>query len=124
MNTINLHTPCFGRKAILSLLTRRLNDLKEGYRQNLALLGSRYIGKSTVLQRFINEIDDDKVIAIYLNLENRDFDYFYSKIVRSILYNFAKSKNLTPQDDIKVLLEMTRSLIPETVEAIEKVNAF
>jgi AAA+ ATPase superfamily predicted ATPase len=122
MNNMNPHSSCFGRKATLSLLTRRLNDLKEGYRQNLALLGSRYIGKSTVLQQFITEIDDDKVIAIYLNLENRDFDYFYSKIVRSILFNFAKSKNLTPQDDIKVLLEMTRSLIPETVEAIEKLS--
>jgi hypothetical protein len=122
MNTLNPQPACFGRKAILSLLSRRLKDLKEGYRQNLALLGSRYIGKSTILQRFIQEIDDERIIAIYLNLENRDFEYFYSKIVRSILFNFAKSKNLTPQDDIRVLLEMTRSFIPETVEAIEKIN--
>jgi AAA+ ATPase superfamily predicted ATPase len=123
MNTMNPQTACFGRKAILALLARRLKDLKEGYRQNLALLGSRYIGKSTILQRSIQEIDDDNIIAIYLNLENRDFDYFYSKIVRSILFNFAKSKHLTPQDDIKILLEMTRPFIPETVEAIGKVHA-
>jgi hypothetical protein len=122
MNTLNHHSSCFGRRATLSLLARRLKDLKEGYRQNLALLGSRYIGKSTILQKFIQEIDDSNVIVIYLNLENRDFDYFYSKIVRSILFNFAKSRNLTPQDDIKVLLEMCRSLIPQTVDAIEKIS--
>jgi len=122
MNTINPQTSCFGRKATLSLLSRRLKDLKEGYRQNLALLGSRYIGKSTILGQFISDIEDENVIVIYLNLENRDFDYFYSKIVRSILFNYAKSRNLTPQDDIKVLIEMTRSLIPETVDAIEKLT--
>ncbi len=122
MNTISPSTSCFGRKTALSLLTRRLKDLKEGYRQNLALLGSRYIGKSTILQKFISEIDDEDIIVIYLSLENRDFDYFYSKIVRSILFNYAKSRHLTPQDDIKVLMEMTRSLIPQTVDAVEKIG--
>src|SRR3989338_4942287 len=123
MNTLNPHNACFGRKAALSLLSRRFKDLKEGYHQNLALLGSRTIGKSTILQKFISEIDDPDTIVIYLNLENRDFDYFSSKIIKSILFNFAKSKNLATQEDIKVLMEITRPLIPQTVEAVEKVLA-
>ncbi len=123
MNTLSPHNFCFGRKAALSLLGRRLKDLKEGYRQNLALLGSRYIGKSTILQKFISEIDDPETIVIYLNLENRDFDYFSSKIIKSILFNFAKSRNLAPQEEIKVLMEITRPLIPQTVEAVEKILA-
>ena len=123
MNTLNPHNLCFGRKAALNLLNRRFKDLKEGYRQNLALLGSRYIGKSTILQKFVSEIDDPDTIVIYLNLENRDFDYFYSKIIKSILFNFARSKNLPPQEEIKVLIEITRPLIPQTVEAVEKILA-
>ena len=34
-----------GRKVILDLLKRRVLGLKEGYRQNVALLGYPYVGK-------------------------------------------------------------------------------
>lgn len=121
MNSLSPHTICFGRKAVLDLLSRRMKDLKEGYRQNLALLGSRYIGKSTILQKFITDLDDPETVTIYLNLENRDFDYFLSKIIKSILYNYARSKGLPLQDDSKVLMEITRPFIPLTVDSIEKI---
>ncbi|MBP6343596.1 MAG: hypothetical protein KA403_06670 [Candidatus Omnitrophica bacterium] len=121
MNSANPHNLFFGRKPILELLSRRMKDLKEGYRQNLALLGSKYIGKSTILQKFISEIDDPDTVAIYLNFENRDFDYFVSKLIKSILFNFANSKNMPSQEEIKVLMEITRPSIPQTVEVIEKI---
>ena len=121
MNLLSPHNLCFGRKSILDLLSRRMKDLKEGYRQNLALLGSRYIGKSTVLQKFITEIDDADTVAIYLNLENRDFDYFLTKLIKSILYNYARSKNLPLQEELKVLIEITRPFIPQTAEAADKI---
>lgn len=121
MNLLNPHNICYGRKAVLNLLSRRLKDLNEGYRQNVALLGSRYIGKSTILQKFIADIDDPHTIAIYLNLENRDFDYFVSKFIKSILYHYARLANLPIQDDTKVLMEIVRPTIPLTVNSIENI---
>lgn len=121
MNLTGPHSQCYGRKSILDLLSRRMRDLKEGYRQNLALLGSRYIGKSTVLQQFVSDIDDPDVVPIYLNFENRDFDYFVTKLVKSILFHVARTKNLTSQEEIKVLMEVARPSIPQTVDAIDKI---
>lgn len=121
MNIIGPHNFFFGRRSILDLLSRRLKDLNEGYRQNLALLGSRYIGKSTILQKFVCDIEDPDIVAIYLNFENRDFDYFVTKLVKSILYHVARSKNLSSQEEIKVLMEVTRPSIPQTVDAVEKI---
>ena len=52
----------FGRRVQLDLLKKRVIDLKEGYRQNIAFLGSRYIVKSTLLQKFIADIDDNDIV--------------------------------------------------------------
>ena len=111
-----------GRTETLSLLKKRVMDLKEGYRQNVALLGPRYVGKSSVLEHFISNLDDEEILVIYLDLEQKDFHYFYSKFITSLLYNFAKIKKLPLQEDLNLLLETTKPLIPQTVEVIKKIR--
>ena len=123
MNTIDLENNFFDRKSILDLLKRRVIDLKEGYRQNIAFLGDRHIGKSSILQKFVHDLDEEGIIDIYLDLENKDFNYFYSKFAGSILYNFSKSKKLNLYDDLNLLMESTRKFIPQTVEEIKKIQA-
>ncbi len=123
MNPIDIRRDFFGRKEHLDLLKRRVIDLKEGYRQNVALLGNRYVGKSMLLQYFLSELDDDDKIVIYLDLENKDFHYFFSKFTTSLLYNFSKSKHLPIYDDLNLFLESTKSIIPHTIEVIRKIQA-
>ena len=60
----------------LEVLKKRVMGLKEGYRQNVALLGNRYIGKTALLHRLMSQMEEEDVFFIYLDLENRDFDYF------------------------------------------------
>ncbi len=115
---------CGARKIVLDLMRRRVADLKEGYRQNLALLGSPNVGKSTVLQRFLLDLDDSVIVPVYLNLENRDVHYFASKLLRSILYHFCKIKGLPTSDELSSLLETARPLLPLTVERVAVLNAF
>ncbi len=122
MNTIDLENNFFDRKSIVDLLKRRVIDLKEGYRQNIALLGDRFIGKSSIIRRFISELDEEEIIDIYLDLDNKDFNYFFSKFTGSILYNFSKSKKLNLYDDMNLLMENTKKYIPQTVEAIRKIQ--
>jgi len=114
----------FGRKSILELIKRRVIDLKEGYRQNLALLGNRYLGKTSILRQFLANLDDEEIIEIYLDLENKDFDYLFSKFVGSILYNFSKVKKLDLHEDIELLLENTKKFIPHTVQEIRKIQTY
>ena len=80
------------RKDILDLIKRRVSDLKEGYRQNIALLGSQHVGKSTILQHFISSLDDSAIIPVYIDLESHDIDHVITKTIRSILYYYLKSR--------------------------------
>jgi AAA+ ATPase superfamily predicted ATPase len=105
----------YGRKDFFALIRKRVCDLKEGYRQNVALIGSRHVGKSSIFIKYFSDLDDSLVIPVYLDLENRDYAFFLSKFIRSILYNFAKTKKLSLSDDLVTLFNSTESFIPQTV---------
>ncbi|HBR14689.1 MAG TPA: hypothetical protein DD723_03980 [Candidatus Omnitrophica bacterium] len=122
MSFIDQEQNFFGRTPILNLLKRRVIDLKEGYRQNVALLGNKCVGKSAILQKFISDLDDPDVTTIYLDLQNKEFNYFFSKFVGSLLYYFSKSKNLPLYDDLNLFLESTKKFIPQTIEVIKRIQ--
>lgn len=122
MKTFDSEKNFFGRKPTLDLLKRRVIDLKEGYRQNIAFLGSRYTGKSSILRQFLSDLDDEQVIPVYLDLDNKDFRYFCAKFSGSILYHYLKVQNLPVYEDRKLLQESSKKLIPQTVEAIKKIE--
>lgn len=112
----------FGRRQILDVLNKRVRGLRDGYRQNLALLGSRYVGKTALIRRFISDFDDKDVPILYLDLESRDFNYFALQFSKGILYHFLKNQNLPLQDDIKLLCESCRLSIPATTGEIEQIQ--
>jgi hypothetical protein len=118
------HTEIFsqfvGRKMEIELLKRRLTDLKEGYRQNLALLGNPCMGKSLLLQYFLYNLDDEDVTAIYVDFENKDFHYIFPKFIGSLLYSYAKNHKLPLHDDISLLIESTKKTLPHTTDVIKK----
>lgn len=122
MTMIDFENNFFGRRPIIDLLKRRVLDLREGYRQNVALLGDRHIGKTSILKRFIFELGDEGVVDVYVDLENKDFYSFFLKISGGLLYNFCRNKKLPQQHDLKLLLESTRRLIPQTVEEIKRIE--
>ncbi len=122
MNFINLEQNFFGRTYYLDLLKKRVVDLKDGYRQNIAFLGNQYVGKSTILHSFLSNLDDEAILPVYLDLENKDFDYFFSKFTGSLLYNFSKNARLPLYDDLNFLLESTKQSIPHTVDVIKRVR--
>lgn len=114
----NMEHSFLGRKQIVDLIKRRVSDLKEGYRQNIALIGCLHVGKSTVLQSFLEGFDDSAVGSVYLDLENRDLDYFVIKTCRSILHHFCRIKGLELHEDIAKLSASARGHIPATVDVV------
>ncbi|MFZ5799993.1 MAG: AAA family ATPase [Candidatus Omnitrophota bacterium] len=105
----------FGRKPIIALLQRRVIDLKEGYRQNLALFGPRFIGKTAILEEFISQLNDEKLTCVYLALEEGDFAHFVNQFIVRILSGFLRSKKITSDDNLTLLLEQAQRFLPATV---------
>lgn len=112
----------FGRKEILTLIRRRVADHHEGYRQNMAFLGSLHVGKSAILRQFVLDLDDHGVIPVYLDLEGRDIHYFVSKFSRSILYHYLRGRNLPPAETLADLLTAAEAQIPLTAAGVREIS--
>ena len=112
----------FGRSLMLSLLKKRVIGLKDGYRQNIAVLGNQYSGKTSVLHHFMANLDEPEVTCINLDLENKDIHYFFNKLVGSLLYNFSKNCHLPLKEAMSELMEVVRERIPQTVQVIRQIQ--
>jgi hypothetical protein len=122
MNLIDFDHNFYGRVSVLEVLKKRVMGLKEGYRQNVALLGDRYIGKTALLHRFMSQMEEQDVFFIYLDLENRDFDYFAIQFTKSLLYNYLKKENQSPlQEDLKLLCLAAKDRLPRTVFLVQAI---
>jgi hypothetical protein len=113
----------WGRKDIIGHIRRRVADHKEGYRQNLALLGSQHVGKSALLLKFLADLDDQAIAPVYLDLESRDLHYFFSRTARSLLYHLLKARGLPLSEELTDLLERARGHVPLTAQKIEVISA-
>jgi len=113
----------FGRKPILELLKKRILDLKEGYRQNVALLGRRAIGKTVLMEKVILDLSDDSIIPVYIDLENQDLHDIYEKITGRLLFYYAKQHALPLSQDFQLLRQMVQSQLPATGRCLKKIEA-
>lgn len=113
----------YGRKSVLDLLKRRVLDLRDGYRQNIAFVGLRHTGKTMMLERFIADLDAPDIITIYVDLENADLHHVFYKFAGSILFHFARNKGLPLNDDLNLLLKTTETHLPQTTKAIRKIQS-
>ena len=111
----------FGREEVLGTLHKRVTSLKGGYRQNMALSGPMLCGKSSILRYFLNNIDDPKVIPLYIDLDGIDFKMFCNRFIATLLYNYLKSIGQSEDSDLAVLIKASRNKIPVTVEKIDNV---
>lgn len=112
----------FGRSSIIDTLKKRVVGLKEGYRQNVALIGNHFVGKSSILQHFASNLDDNSVSLVYLDLEHKDFEYFLTKYIGSLLYSYSKNISLPLYEDLELLLESLKNKIPNTIHVIRKIR--
>ena len=122
MNLIDHDHNFWGRQNTLDVLRKRMSGLKEGYRQNIALLGSRYIGKTSILQKLIAEHDDRDIFILYLDLESRDFIHFARQFTKSLLYYYLKSEGQPVQEDLALLCAFCKGTIPQTVAVVETIR--
>src|SRR5476649_576838 len=67
-------------------------------------------------------MEEEDIFFIYLDLENRDFDYFATQFTKSLLYNYLKKENLSLlQEDLKLLCIACKDRLPRTVFLVQAI---
>ncbi|NQT22025.1 MAG: ATP-binding protein [Candidatus Omnitrophica bacterium] len=112
----------FGRTEILEVLSKRVDALKFGYRQNVALTGQMLSGKSSVLRHFLECLNDTSIIPIYIEVIEEPFGSFADRFIATLLYNFFASEKVDVPKEMDSLLAKSRELVPRTTELIEKIR--
>jgi predicted transcriptional regulator len=111
----------FGRSEILALLEKRVNDLTDGYRQNIAIIGQRFIGKTYLIQHFLSGLNNDRFVYIYIEPESFEFRVFARKFIGSLLNSVSRSHNLAGSNDLDILINENLKIVPRTVEHAKKI---
>lgn len=112
-----------GREEILDRLRQRLEALKKGYRQNVSLVGPRFIGKTFLLRHFLESLaTDPDLILIYILLSDTDFDGFIERWLGALLRGFLASQGISFPEEFQQLVRISRTYIPKTLERMREVK--
>ncbi len=118
-----MHDFFVGRNAHLELLMKRASALKDGYRQNVAIIGDELVGKSTLVFQFLRKFCDPRVLTVYLEIRPESLATFASRFMGVLLYNFLVNSNVPLHEDLAFLQEEAAKYIPRTVEKMRSLQA-
>ncbi len=108
----------FGRSNYLEVINKRVEGLKSGYRQNLAIIGDEAIGKTSLITHFLKNFCDTRIVPVYLEIRQEPFDYFARRFIGVMLHNFLKDSGIVLKEDLDFLITKSRRFIPDTVNRI------
>lgn len=106
------------RKTYTDIIEKRIRALKDGYRQNLAIIGDEYSGKTTLVSNFINNFYDNRILLVYVENRTETLDSFAKRFIGVLLYNFLRNADIPLKEDIDFLIEKSSKYIPKTIEKI------
>lgn len=112
----------YGRKEILNLLNKRADSLKEGYRQNIAILGEKFLGKTSVIHQFILSLEKNSVIPVYIEVRIEPFYNFANRFITTFLYHYLTTEKEEVPQDLNNLIKECEKLIPKTIERVSDIQ--
>lgn len=110
-----------GRDEILETLNKRVESLKSGYRQNVALTGQKLCGKTSILQHFLANLKSDSIIPVYIEVLVESLETFSKKFIGTMLFNLLRVSNEEIREDLDFLILKAEGLIPKTTTSIKEV---
>ena len=108
----------FGRQDCLNILHKRVNGLKQGYRQNIAIVGDELIGKTSIIYKLINNHYDPCTIIVYLQARPEALNLFAKRFIGVLLYNFLLNSGIDLKEDLNFLINKSQRYIPITIEKV------
>jgi len=109
----------FDRRIYLDILQKRIGDLKDGYRQNIAVIGDELVGKTSLVFEFLNRFCDNRIIILYLETRPESLVYFSRRFISILLYNFLANSSIPLREDLDFLIKKSERYIPKTAEKIK-----
>ncbi|MFC1703410.1 ATP-binding protein [Candidatus Omnitrophota bacterium] len=122
MNFIDNPTTLLGREKALTLLAKRIHDFKEGYRQNIALIGEELSGKTSLLKHFIKNLHESHLVTVYIEVIAFEHNHFLRNLLRAILFNFIKTKTFLKDDSLDYLIASAEEIIPGSIDLVKKIK--
>ncbi len=108
----------FDRKNYIQILEKRISSLKEGYRQNIAIIGEENVGKTSIVTKFLANFYDPRIITVFLEIRPESLDGFVRRYIGVLLYNFLLNSGLPLKEDLDYLISKSSRYIPETTQKI------
>ncbi|MDI6758127.1 MAG: ATP-binding protein [Candidatus Omnitrophota bacterium] len=111
----------FDREIYLDILKKRMIALKEGYRQNIAIIGDEQVGKTAIVLKFLDKFHDSLIISVYLEILPQSSFEFARRFIGALLYAFLDSSEANLKEDLDLLISKSGRHIPKTVEKIKHI---
>ncbi len=100
----------FDREDLLNDLKRNLDHITNGEKRNIALIGIRKVGKTSILLEFKRKVKTEDILIPYVYLLEETSNSFARKYVKAILYETLKNYAQLPA------VTTTKKLIAKTIE--------
>ena len=104
----------FDRKNYIQILEKRVSSLKEGYRQNIAIIGDENVGKTSIITKFLANFYDPRIITVFLEARPEALEGFARRFIGALLYNFLLNSGLSLKEDLDYLVAKSSRFIPQT----------
>ena len=111
----------FDRQNYLQILIKRISSLKEGYRQNIAIIGEENVGKSSIVFKFLDKFSDPHIITVFLEVRSESLEGFARRFIGALLYNFLVNSGIPLKEDLDYLIVKSSLYIPKTTEKINSI---
>ncbi len=111
------------RSDIVNTLVRRINSFTEGYRQNIAIIGDQWIGKTSLIKNLLssNEIKKESIIPIYLEVKIEPFEFCAKRFIKSALFQLIHTDPFLSPADTVLLIEDLKRVYPKTAQTCTRV---
>jgi DNA-binding Lrp family transcriptional regulator len=116
----------FAREDIFADLVKSAHSIKQGYRQNIALIGSGLIGKSSILLHFLNSLSNDQeIMPVYLDISQASFKEFALSFINSLFYH-AMKRHIKAEEmpDAETLIKNAQKIFPQSHDMSSRVLFF
>ncbi|MFZ2385262.1 MAG: ATP-binding protein [Candidatus Omnitrophota bacterium] len=107
------------RQEYLDILAKRIRDFKEGYRQNIAVIGYELAGKTSLVRSLLDKCQDGRLIFLYLETRPETFEGFARRFIGALLYNFLSAGVIPVKEDVDFLILKAEKYIPRTSAGIK-----